>query len=110
MNGEIPDPYDEPREPPNKLMEERMNELDQTTASTVDVHSTGGFVVMLTARDNQFWSDTDTALREHGYQVQKHLEGTLYVEKAPTERDLERRAEAEKERALAELRENSETP
>jgi hypothetical protein len=102
MNGTIPDPYDDPSEPPNKLIKGRLDELNEHTASTVRAWSTGGSVFMLTARDDHFWGNTYQTINDLGYQVQKHLEGTLFIERAPNERDLERRAEAEKERVRTE--------
>jgi hypothetical protein len=102
MNGEIPAPYDDPREPPNNLMKERVDELNEITQSTITAYSTGGFAFMLVERDDRFYENTYSALADHDYRPYRHIEGTLYVKKdTTTERDLERRAEAEKERELA---------
>jgi hypothetical protein len=69
------------REPPNKLLQNRLEELTAITASTVTAHYHGGGVFVLQARDNEFWSDTFRSLREYDFQVQKQLDGELYVEK-----------------------------
>lgn len=90
----------EHRRPPNNRMKNREDELNEITQSTITVSSTGGSMFMLEERDDRFYSNTYRVLREHGYRVHEHLEGTMYVERAPNEHDLERRAEAEKEREL----------
>lgn len=72
--------------PPNDIMQSREDELNTITASTVKAAYSGGGVFTLHARDNQFWTDTFRALREHEFSIQKHLDGTLYVKKQPDER------------------------
>lgn len=94
--------FGDTRDPPNELMANREDTLNQITASTVEAayHGGGGFI--LRARDDTFWGDTYEALDDHGFRITKHLGGDMYVEKViTTERDLERRADAEKERTLA---------
>jgi hypothetical protein len=79
------------REPPNKLLQNSLEELNTITASTVTAHYHGGGVFILQARDNEFWSDTFQSLRECDFQGQKQLDGELYVEKQPhDERACER--------------------
>lgn len=73
--------------PPNERMANRLDELERITASTVTVEYRGGSVFVLTARNNQFWSDTYKALDRHEYEITKTLDGEMYVEKAPAERD-----------------------
>lgn len=68
--------------PPNKRMENRLKELNQITASTVEASYYGGSVFVLEARDNEFWSDTYSALDRHDYEINKNLDGEMYVEKA----------------------------
>lgn len=79
------------RAPPNERLAERLDHLRQITASTVDVDYHGGSVFVLTARDNEFWSDTYRSLDRHNYQINKNLDGSLYVEKSPAERDRRER-------------------
>jgi hypothetical protein len=69
------------RAPPTTLMQNRLDELNQITASPMTAVYHGGGVFVLQARDNEFWGDTFRSLREHDFIVQKHLDGDLYVEK-----------------------------
>lgn len=71
--------------PPNDRLATRLDELKRITASTVDVDYRGGSVFVLTARDNQFWSDTYKALDRHEYEITKNLDGEMFVTKAPAE-------------------------
>lgn len=77
--------------PPNERMANRLDELKQITASTVTVDYRGGSVFVLTARDNRFWSDTYKALDRHEYEITKNLDGELFVEKAPADRNRRER-------------------
>lgn len=71
---------------PNERMENRLDELTRITASTVDADYHGNGVFVLTARDNEFWTDTYRALEEHDYRINKNLDGELHVEKHRDER------------------------
>lgn len=83
--------HHEVREPPNKRMAERLEYLRHITESTVSVEYHGGGVFMLESRDGNFWNSVYRTLREHNFQVQKSLGGTVFVEKGPDPRELQRR-------------------
>jgi hypothetical protein len=88
------------REPPNQRLADRLEDLKQLTESTISVEYHGGSLFVLTSRDGNFWNSVFDDLRRHNFDVQKHVDGELYVEKGKTkqeQRDLERRNEAAKE-------------
>lgn len=77
---------DETRAPPNERLTKRLEHLREITPSTVKVACNGGSVYMLRGRDNEMWTEVFQALRDHNYEIQKLLDGTLYVEKGPDRR------------------------
>lgn len=75
----------ETRSPPNQRMAAQLEELKQITEATVSVEYDGGSLFILEARDNEFWNSVFNDLREHNYQINKHLDGEMYVEKSRDE-------------------------
>lgn len=82
--------HHEVREPENDRMRKRLEHLRTITESTVEVAYHGGGVFMLTAHDDKFWNSVYQTLREHNFQVQKSLGGTVFVEKGPAPRERQR--------------------
>lgn len=77
------DIMNETQEPPTERLTTQLEHLREITESTVGVDYHGGSVFILTARDNEFWNSVFRSLREHDFQIQKQLDGKLYVEKQP---------------------------
>lgn len=61
------------------------------TASTVHAAYHGGSVFIFTARDNEPWGDIFRTLREHEFQIQQYLDGSLFVTKKLHDEHRERR-------------------